>query len=69
MQPPQILFIDGRRAAASSVATFATIDPATGREICRVHALSAALLANFYTQGEICTNGARVFVQQPVPYR
>ncbi|ROQ22663.1 betaine-aldehyde dehydrogenase [Gallaecimonas pentaromativorans] len=25
-------------------------------------AVSAALLANFYTQGEICTNGTRVFV-------
>ncbi len=28
------------------------------------NAVSAALLANFYTQGEICTNGTRVFVQQ-----
>lgn len=27
-------------------------------------AVSAALLANFYTQGEICTNGTRVFVHQ-----
>jgi betaine-aldehyde dehydrogenase len=30
------------------------------------NAVSAALLANFYTQGEICTNGTRVFVQQPL---
>ena len=27
------------------------------------NAVSGALLANFYTQGEICTNGTRVFVQ------
>ncbi|MBU3737443.1 MAG: betaine-aldehyde dehydrogenase [Rhodoferax sp.] len=27
-------------------------------------AVSAAMLANFYTQGEICTNGTRVFVQR-----
>ena len=26
-------------------------------------AVSAAMLANFYTQGEVCTNGTRVFVQ------
>lgn len=30
------------------------------------NAVSAAMLANFYTQGEICTNGTRVFVQQKV---
>nr|WP_200863400.1 betaine-aldehyde dehydrogenase [Lutibaculum baratangense] len=29
-------------------------------------AVSAAMLANFYTQGEICTNGTRVFVERPV---
>ncbi|MEQ9366895.1 MAG: betaine-aldehyde dehydrogenase [Leptospirales bacterium] len=29
-------------------------------------AVSAALLANFYTQGEICTNGTRVFVQDGI---
>ena len=28
------------------------------------NAVSAAMLANFYTQGEVCTNGTRVFVQQ-----
>src|SRR6267154_3600067 len=28
------------------------------------NAVSAALLANFYTQGEICTNGTRVFVER-----
>ncbi len=28
------------------------------------NAVSAALLANFYTQGEICTNGTRVFVEK-----
>ena len=27
-------------------------------------AVSAAMMANFYTQGEICTNGTRVFVQR-----
>jgi betaine-aldehyde dehydrogenase len=29
-------------------------------------AVSAALLGNFYTQGEICSNGTRVFVEEPV---
>jgi betaine-aldehyde dehydrogenase len=29
-------------------------------------AVSAAMLANFYTQGEVCSNGTRVFVQEPV---
>ncbi|MCR9141843.1 MAG: betaine-aldehyde dehydrogenase [bacterium] len=29
-------------------------------------AVNAALLANFYTQGEICTNGTRVFVQDEI---
>jgi betaine-aldehyde dehydrogenase len=29
-------------------------------------AVSAAMLANFYTQGEICTNGTRVFVHESV---
>jgi betaine-aldehyde dehydrogenase len=27
-------------------------------------AVSAAMLANFYTQGEVCSNGTRVFVQR-----
>ncbi len=30
------------------------------------NAVSAALMANFYTQGEICSNGTRVFVQAGV---
>ncbi len=29
-------------------------------------AVSAALMANFYTQGEICTNGTRVFVERSI---
>ncbi|MDA3920677.1 MAG: betaine-aldehyde dehydrogenase [Salinisphaera sp.] len=29
-------------------------------------AVSGALLANFYTQGEICTNGTRVFVHESI---
>lgn len=29
-------------------------------------AVSAAMLANFYTQGEICTNGTRVFVHDSI---
>ena len=29
-------------------------------------AVSAALMANFYTQGEICSNGTRVFVEKPI---
>jgi len=30
------------------------------------NAVSGALLANFYTQGEVCTNGTRVFVQSGI---
>ena len=30
------------------------------------NAVSAAMLGNFYTQGEICTNGTRVFVQKEI---
>ena len=30
------------------------------------NAVSGALLANFYTQGEICTNGTRVFVHESI---
>ena len=30
------------------------------------NAISGALLANFYTQGEVCTNGTRVFVQSDI---
>ncbi|MCF6775827.1 betaine-aldehyde dehydrogenase [Thiotrichales bacterium 19X7-9] len=29
-------------------------------------AVTAAMLGNFYTQGEICTNGTRVFVQESI---
>lgn len=29
-------------------------------------AVSAAMMANFYSQGEICTNGTRVFVEEPI---
>ncbi len=30
------------------------------------NAVSAAMLGNFYTQGEVCTNGTRVFVQRDI---
>ena len=30
------------------------------------NAVSAALLANFYTQGEVCSNGTRVFVERAI---
>ena len=30
------------------------------------NAVSAAMMANFYTQGEICTNGTRVFVDRDI---
>lgn len=30
------------------------------------NAVSAAMMANFYTQGEICTNGTRVFVAESI---
>src|SRR5882724_7241248 len=42
MLPVQTLFIDGRRTEATSGASFATINPATGREICRVQSAGAA---------------------------
>src|SRR5216683_3269674 len=42
MLPVQALFIDGRRTEATSGADFATINPATGREICRVQSAGAA---------------------------
>lgn len=29
-------------------------------------AIAGAMLGNFYTQGEICSNGTRVFVQRPI---
>ena len=32
-------------------------------------AVGAAMMANFYTQGEICTNGTRVFVQRGIAER
>src|SRR5438045_9499231 len=30
------------------------------------NAVSAAMLANFYTQGEVCSNGTRVFVHRQI---
>jgi len=30
------------------------------------NAVSAALMANFYTQGEVCSNGTRVYVEAPI---
>jgi len=30
------------------------------------NAVAAAMMANFYTQGEICSNGTRVFVERPL---
>mgnify|MGYP003694625653 CR=1 FL=1 len=30
------------------------------------NAVSAAMMANFYTQGEVCTNGTRVFVHESI---
>lgn len=33
------------------------------------NAVSAAMLGNFYTQGEICTNGTRVFVHEAIKER
>jgi betaine-aldehyde dehydrogenase len=30
------------------------------------NAVSGAMLANFYTQGEVCTNGTRVYVQEGI---
>ncbi len=30
------------------------------------NAVSGALMANFYTQGEVCSNGTRVFIEEPL---
>jgi betaine-aldehyde dehydrogenase len=30
------------------------------------NAVAAAMMANFYTQGEVCTNGTRVFVHESI---
>ena len=33
------------------------------------NAVGAAMLANFYTQGEVCSNGTRVFVERSLARR
>jgi betaine-aldehyde dehydrogenase len=33
------------------------------------NAVKAAMMANFYTQGEVCSNGTRVFVERPIHNR
>ena len=64
----------GRAVMAQAAATLKHVtlelggkSPLIVFEDANVHnAVSAALMANFYTQGEICSNGTRVFVHRAV---
>ena len=64
----------GRRVMAQAAATLKHVTLELGGKSPLIvfddahldNAVSAALMANFYTQGEICSNGTRVFVQRPV---
>lgn len=64
----------GRHVMADSSATLKSVTMELGGKSplivfddADVHeAVSAAMLGNFYTQGEICTNGTRVFVHEAI---
>jgi len=64
----------GRRVMADAAATLKQVTMELGGKSPLIifadaqmdNAVSAALLANFYTQGEICSNGTRVFVERSV---
>jgi betaine-aldehyde dehydrogenase len=64
----------GRRVMAQAAATLKHITLELGGKSPLIifedahldNAVSAALLANFYTQGEVCSNGTRVFVHTSV---
>ncbi|MBI1778241.1 MAG: betaine-aldehyde dehydrogenase [Proteobacteria bacterium] len=64
----------GRRVMADAAATLKKVTMELGGKSPLIvfadadldGAVSAAMLANFYTQGEVCTNGTRVFVEKEV---
>ena len=64
----------GRRVMASAAETLKHVTMELGGKSPLIlfadcdldNAVSAALLANFYTQGEVCSNGTRVFVQSAI---
>jgi betaine-aldehyde dehydrogenase len=64
----------GKRVMASAAATLKRVTMELGGKSPLVvfddadfeQAVTAAMMANFYTQGEICTNGTRVFVQRGI---
>ncbi|MGQ0848683.1 MAG: betaine-aldehyde dehydrogenase, partial [Actinomycetota bacterium] len=64
----------GKKVMASAAATLKNVTLELGGKSPLIvfddadldNAVSAALMANFYTQGEICSNGTRVFVHESV---
>lgn len=64
----------GKKVMAAAASTLKTVSLELGGKSPLVvfddanldDAVSGAMLANFYTQGEICTNGTRVFVHESV---
>ncbi|WP_028536523.1 betaine-aldehyde dehydrogenase [Paludibacterium yongneupense] len=64
----------GRAVVADSAATLKRVTMELGGKSPLIvfedsdldQAVSAAMLANFYTQGEVCTNGTRVFVARSI---
>jgi betaine-aldehyde dehydrogenase len=64
----------GKRVMASAAATLKRVTMELGGKSPLIvfddadfeQAVTAAMMANFYTQGEICTNGTRVFVQRGI---
>jgi len=66
--------VTGRNVMAASAETLKTVTLELGGKSPMVvfddadidNAVSGALLGNFYTQGQICTNGTRVFVHESI---
>ncbi|MDP3797814.1 MAG: betaine-aldehyde dehydrogenase [Polaromonas sp.] len=64
----------GKRVMASAASTLKRVTMELGGKSPLIvfddadfeQAVTAAMMANFYTQGEICTNGTRVFVQRGI---
>jgi betaine-aldehyde dehydrogenase len=67
----------GKRVMASAASTLKRVTMELGGKSPLIvfddadfeQAVTAAMMANFYTQGEICTNGTRVFVQRGIADR
>jgi betaine-aldehyde dehydrogenase len=64
----------GKRVMASAAGTLKNVTMELGGKSPLIvfadadldEAVSAAMLANFYTQGEVCTNGTRVYIERPI---